>query len=599
MEKYSYTTPAGETLRPVLPRRKDNPFWAPRGIWAILCVILLVTLFLFYDNFYRSFFTQANGSGVYYRSSFSFENYEAFFSLAAFPHILGNSFFMSGLALVGALALGIPLGLLVSRIRGRWRFAGLFPLLAAAFIPAICWFSWLYPNISKGPYWGLLGFCLIVSVQGGGMVGAVLALYAMSGRRIWQGMGWVMLLWAFRCLSPDLGVSIMTTSPIARAFTENMGQAADFYGFARGNNGLGMTINIVQSLGQLAFGGIVWALAYLIFVRRHKGESFAEPAPEGNVSFGSFALLIIALAVGGLLLMTPALAWRQVGSALWDKLIYCSVVSYFTFCNGLLVSWCLIRTLRSTRWGVFGLWAGLFLALRVPQALQSEIFNGVSQMNSILRSPITLPFSTEGFFLALLLTRLTRAEPLQRRPVFILAMVPALFMAANAWSDIYGSFADPERTSFSSVLRSMMVGGMAQDMTTYLLTLLPTVIMAALAALVAMWYMAGKGVPERATKAAFTQAVMEHPLESVQRVMAPPVDGTPPKRVEAPAPPPLPKDFVAPAPDQPREGSEESTQVRPPSTGVRYIELDASMEAKDAKDAKELQAKAKEGAQTK
>lgn len=134
------------------------------------------------------------------------ENYESLWANRRWNIAYTNLFFFSGFYILGSMAVGLLLAILIdSRIRGEaaWRTIFLYPLAVSFIVTGTVW-SWLYNPVDgiqalvRALGWESFDFALTSDRN--------LAIYAVIITGIWQSSGFAMALFlaGLRSVDPDL-----------------------------------------------------------------------------------------------------------------------------------------------------------------------------------------------------------------------------------------------------------------------------------------------------------------------------------------------------------------------------------------------------------
>lgn len=419
-------------------------------------------------------------------------HFETLFSQAEPTRLLLNSALLSGVGFLGAWLLGVLAGVLIPRIRGRrWQGFALALLLAGFFVPQICWACGILPHLNGRPADARLWYWVCSALSGAGLVGFYSAFRAIltPGAGVIASSGWTALLWGFLCLSPDLTLTWLIQSPGNYAVMDTLDTYAYRAGLLNMEFGAAAAAYMLKAVAQAAIGALFFLFTALFRKKRKRPlDTVLHDRRELSASLWYLPLIVCAAVVTWLL--WPDLAGEG-GLPSGSSLLMESIAAVAAGGGAFLLAWAVISALRSVRFGVFGLIAGLLLATANPTVGQYLLIRAAGGINTAFAAVLHTVTSPGVLLLTLLCAQLARLPALHGRSAWRLAVIPACYACAACWSAVLAPvtfLTDQRLMPVGAQIRNAMMLGQAAPVMMYLLVLLPPLLLGLLGAAFAIGY---------------------------------------------------------------------------------------------------------------
>ncbi len=468
---------------------KNGRVRASAMAWIAFALLVAVLLIPVWNSVMISFKDYKVMLGINGSPWVGSRNYTNFLQSPYASRLLGNSLTLGTLGIVGALALGIVAAWFVPRLENRgFRHFAMVILLLPVFVPSICWTVGIAPRLTDSPTAGRMYYLLCASLSGGGLIGFMGTVFAAAFPRqgFWRGVGWSALLSSFLLVQPNAELLRLLYNPSSYETMDVLDTYVYRSGLMQMDFGTSAAVYVLRAAGGFLLGLLVCAVAYIVLHIR-KGDVTMMELPEKDNHSVPFPVWVAAIALAGVAVLwftSPSLVFGvlpSVGQSLFSQLI-CALLSGLW---GLIIAWVMISALRSAGFLLFCAIGGILLSFNGALIGSYIAFRSLGSINTVYPIILLSAFTPAGLLLTLLCARLAQADPLRGKPVWMLALLPACFAAAQAWAGIDAPVIFLNNASMfphSVMLREQMFQRSTANGGLYLLALLPALALCALGA---------------------------------------------------------------------------------------------------------------------
>lgn len=384
-------------------------------------------------------------------------NYREIFGQAQAGQLWLNSFLLRMTELGSALAVGIPLALAVSSIRGeRSRLWAAALCLLPSLIPETSWVYLLREALPAEAFLEqsrfLSTYALLSAIGGGGAVAFAGGLFSAlkqrgAGGGLWAGVAAFACLALFGVFSPSQSALLLLQSPMNYALSDTLSTYVYRRGLIGAEFSKSAVFSCLRMLAQLPIAALA-ALPLARLLRSAPEDTPAKQARElapkpGLLRLPAGLLIALALVLWLGVLAAPLFGSQALGALkeLWandtlrEAVENSAGVAALAFAVALPIWALLLWALRAVRARGFAAFAAVATAFSGATVALYLLARGAGLVNTRYAAALGAVFAPQAVLLALLMSAAgLRAGGLR---VIWAALFAALIAAAFAWGDYY------------------------------------------------------------------------------------------------------------------------------------------------------------------